>query len=259
VTARTKQVLVEQGKAAVSFPEVLQAFAAARAWSTSWVPRGLQSKKDPPRPFECFVWHPPEQQPVPSQHVDPHGTRPAGHWHAPPVQVAVVGQALPQAPQFARSVWRSLQTPLQLVWPVGQQSPFEQAVPVPQVIPQPPQLASSVFVSTQDPPQFTRPTAQHFPLEQAVPDPQAIPQPPQLASSVFVSTHSGDWLGQLVAPALQVQVPPPQVPRPQACPQAPQFFTSTEASTHSGELPAHLVAPASQAQAPPPQVPRPQA
>jgi hypothetical protein len=39
---------------------------------------------------------------------------------APAVQVWPVAQALPQVPQLAASVWRFLQVPEQLVWPVTQ-------------------------------------------------------------------------------------------------------------------------------------------
>jgi hypothetical protein len=94
----------------------------------------LQSKKNWPRPFECFVWHapfpqhalPPSQhwplQPVagpagqlhvaPAPHVPPaqamqvlpHGIWPVGHWQVPPEHVAPVGQAWPHEPQFCVSV-----------------------------------------------------------------------------------------------------------------------------------------------------------
>jgi hypothetical protein len=44
-------------------------------------------------------------------------TVPGGHEHAPLMQTSPDGQTWPQAPQFAKSVWTLVHTPLQLVSP----------------------------------------------------------------------------------------------------------------------------------------------
>ena len=62
------------------------------------------------------------------------------------------------APQWVGSLWRSTQTPPQLVWPAGQvQTPFVQSKPAAQTFPQAPQLFGSVERRTHWPPHATLP------------------------------------------------------------------------------------------------------
>jgi hypothetical protein len=166
--------------------------------------RGLQSKKLPPRPFECFVsqapfaqqavppsQHWPSQPPVgpvgqwqaPATHVPPaHAMHalpqrswPVGHAQLPPVHVALAGQAFPQAPQFCGSVASFTQA-------AGQVSGSD--VGHPQAPPEQISFASG----------------------------QTFPQPPQFDGSFAVFTHAvGDEVGHGVGKgARQAQTPPEQ-------------------------------------------------
>jgi len=65
----------------------------------------------------------------------------------PPEQSCPAAQALPQAPQWAPSVWRLVQVDPQAVSPVPQDTmhaPAEQVLPGGQALPQAPQWALSV-------------------------------------------------------------------------------------------------------------------
>jgi hypothetical protein len=153
-------------------------------------------------------------------------------WHVPPLQTLPVVHAVPAlppalptphpavAPQLARLVCGSTQTPPQLTWLPGHdtwQTPLPQTLPAPQAVPalpppsvepQPavaPQYVRSLLGSTQTPPQLTWPLAHetwHAPLLHTLPAPQATPQAPQLRRSFWKLT-------QIFGPAS-----PPQVPRP---------------------------------------------
>ena len=77
---------------------------------------------------------------------------------APDWQVWPWAQAWPQVPQFAESVWRATQAPLQTCSPVGHsQAPLAQVAPVAQAWPQVPQLAVSAPSRTHAWPQSTEP------------------------------------------------------------------------------------------------------
>ncbi len=79
--------------------------------------------------------------------------------HVPAAHTRPAAQALPQAPQLARSVSAETQRPPQTTWPVGHwvwQVPITQASARPQARPQEPQLAGSSCRLTQLPPQVVR-------------------------------------------------------------------------------------------------------
>jgi hypothetical protein len=72
----------------------------------------------------------------------------------PSVHTCPAVQRLPHAPQLARSVSMSRQTPVQLVRPVAHDTthmPREHTWPAAQAIPQAPQLARSLWRSRQVP------------------------------------------------------------------------------------------------------------
>jgi hypothetical protein len=83
-----------------------------------------------------------------------------------------VAQALPQVPQLAASVWRFLQVPEHMLWPVMQtQAPAVQVrlFAAEQAVVQVPQWLMSVCRFTQAPEQALVPVAQvveHVPFEQ---------------------------------------------------------------------------------------------
>jgi len=91
----------------------------------------------------------------------PHCRTPAVALHCPAEQAVQGGQALPQAPQFRASSWRSVHIPPQEVRPGPHcekqppRYPFEgswsQTCPVAQAFPQVPQLRGSVPVLVQAP------------------------------------------------------------------------------------------------------------
>jgi hypothetical protein len=139
-------------------------------------------------------------------------------WHPPPEQVSPGLQALPQPPQFAGSLWVSVQVEPQSVWLGPQpQPPFVQTWPAAQAWPQLPQWLA-VFSAVQTPPQ------------QPSPAPHACPQAPQFAVSLDTSVQTPPQQcfppGQ--SPLLpQVQAPFTQLsPAAHACPHAPQLAAS---------------------------------
>ena len=86
----------------------------------------------------------------------PHATSvPDGQPHWPAVQLAPVGQAWPQPPQFCASLVRATQVPEHSVWDAAQapHCPFVQASPGPHLVPQKPQFCGSLFTSVQVVPQ----------------------------------------------------------------------------------------------------------
>ena len=69
----------------------------------------------------------------------------AAHEHAPPAHVADAAQALPHAPQWARSVARLTHAPPQSACPAGHtHAPPAQLIAAAQALPQLPQWARSV-------------------------------------------------------------------------------------------------------------------
>ncbi len=157
--------------------------------------------------------------------------------HAPLLHVCPLAQALPHVPQFAVSVIRFVQLPVQLVCPVPHaQAPLVQLCPVAQALPHMPQLAALFIRSTHAPEHavvLPLHVAVHAPFEQTRPVPQVLAQPPQFAGSELVSTHAvlpAHWM----VPAAQVHVLLWQdCPVPQACPQVPQLVLSLAVSTHA--------------------------
>lgn len=146
----------------------------------------------------------PRQQPSPAQHVTGLPTVPphaaglsAGHLQLPPEQLAPGGHAAPQRPQFAGSLWTSMQAPPQRASPAGQRQ---------------------------------------APSEQIWPGRQGFPQPPQFASSVRGSTHAvGSTAGHSMVPVGHRQSPPTQISfaRRHAAPQALQFAGSVRRSVQT--------------------------
>jgi hypothetical protein len=98
----------------------------------------------------------------------------------PAEQSCPLAHARPQAPQFARSVSRSRQTPVQLVRPAPQETwqvPAEHTCPLAQTRPQAPQWLLSVLRSRQTPEHSFSPAPQETwqpPLEQSCPLAQAL-------------------------------------------------------------------------------------
>jgi hypothetical protein len=166
----------------------------------------------------------------------------SGHAHAggDPLQVAPVGHATPQAPQFASSVRVFTQAvgvpaghasgsvegqaqvpPAQTSFASGQTF-LHPAAPAPQ-------FCGSWRVSAQYVPQSWLAGATQPQAPRAHPSPglvHAIPHPPQFAGSFCASTQRGFPCGQGVAAASHWHAPAEHVPRPQATPQAPQLSGS---------------------------------
>jgi hypothetical protein len=238
----------------------------------------LQSKKELPSPFECFVWQvvPFEQHKAPSQQRLPQATGVApGQAHAPDAQTFGPEHAFPHVPQFALLVCVFAQAPAQFVSAAPQQmlSPAAATasfahfgVGLMHAVPQVPQLAGSIERSAQlAPPQSVEdavPAQVQLPLEQVDPGfavAQDVPQVPQFAGSMRVFTQSGLPLPpQLEETAVSAQEhePPVQVtvltatPGAQhAFPQAPQSLGSLWRSTHAPQQ----VCPARQITPQPPQ------
>ena len=119
------------------------------------------------------------------------GVQPPTHdpaWQKP----ALLGQALPQAPQFCGSLASERQTPSQTTVPAGQaHDPEMHDWPPPQARSQLPQWFGSVAVSTHWSPQLVCPGAAQPqpPLRQVWLGPHRFPQPPQFAESVRRSVH----------------------------------------------------------------------
>jgi len=150
--------------------------------------------------FWCRLGHDDPQQAVLSaQQVDPQTWVAQVAWQVPAEQVCPDEQVRPHTPQFAASVWRFTQAPLQSVSPLAQAS--EQAPPlqiwsVVQRLPQTPQLVGSVLVLVQIVDPATAPGQaelgeRHWQvLElQTLFGTQTFPQDPQFAPFDAVSTH----------------------------------------------------------------------
>ncbi len=169
---------------------------------------------------------------------------PLAQTHAPPVHVAPVGQAVPQAPQFCAFVLVSTQTvtvfppgPVSehAVSPVSQpvvQAPETHVSSPVQRLPQAPQFALLLDVSTHWLLHVARPPPHaHAPDAQLAPEPQTLLQAPQLFGSVCVSTHAPP---QVVWPASASQEvvhwPLEHTPPSHVIPQPPQLFGSLEVS-----------------------------
>jgi hypothetical protein len=72
--------------------------------------------------------------------------------HAPAPQTCPAAHALPQAPQLARSLWRSRQTPAHSLVPATQETrhaPPSQTCPEAHALPQAPQFSRSLRVLAQ--------------------------------------------------------------------------------------------------------------
>jgi hypothetical protein len=110
---------------------------------------------------------------VVSTQVDPHGVRPSGQPHVPPLQTCAPGHAVSQARQWARSVWR-----LTHAEPQRESGAGHGSVSAMQLVP-----------------------------AQICPAPQALPQLPQFCA-VFVATHASPHgavpLGHSQSPSLQM-------------------------------------------------------
>jgi hypothetical protein len=215
----------------------------------------------------------------------------AGHEaQAPDTQVwhASVGQELSQKPQFSGSVWRSVHSPPQQVWPGAQHPPEQQTAPPKQHSPlqqspasqhKPPQhdcpasqqspLQQLFALAQQLMPQHVSPEGQqpwtskqgsvHSPPQQICALEQASPHVPQCAGSVWTSAHVP--LQQLCVPGQSTHASPAA---PQAAPLVPgrQFpLWSQQPSqlpgAHGGGVVAHFpfwqTWPEAQAVAQPPQ------
>jgi len=113
--------------------------------------------------------------------------------HSPLLHACPLGQAVPQAPQFIRSVLMSTQPPEHSVSPPVQESlqaPSEHTCPAGHTVPHAPQLATSLPVSMQVPPHAARPAWHpHTPALQVVPAGHALPQLPQLELLVSNETQ----------------------------------------------------------------------
>jgi hypothetical protein len=86
--------------------------------------------------------------------------RELGSRHPPKRQLVPEPQTVPHLPQFALSVLRVLQAPLQAVWSVGHwQTPLTQVAPVAHALPHVPQLTVLDRTSLHVPPQSAWPVA----------------------------------------------------------------------------------------------------
>jgi hypothetical protein len=189
-----------------------------------------------------------------------------GKQHAPIWQrLAPAGHALPQPPQFARSVVVSTQPPAQQDRPAGQpcvsqlpcwQTPRTQNDPAPHACPQVPQFDASELVSTSQPSktwwsQSAKPVLHETISHALVTQPvvpfgtvgQTFPHMPQLFGSLAVFAHCDPlqqvWPAGHVPPPPQppAHVPPEQTsPAEHAWPQPPQFFGSVAVSTSQPSL-----------------------
>lgn len=116
-----------------------------------------------------------------------------GHTQALPLQVRPPVQAVPQAPQFCRSVCVLTQLCPHFIRPVAQlvvHALSEHTAPFMQTVPHEPQLAASALRFTQPLAHGESPVEQaHMPLVQACELAHAFPHEPQFAKSVAVLTH----------------------------------------------------------------------
>jgi hypothetical protein len=161
--------------------------------------------------------------------------------HAPPVQLAPVGQAFSQDPQWLTSVLKSthaLPQAVKFASHVNPQTPAVQvAVPfvtVGHAWPQDAQLLGSLCRFTQLLPHCVSPPEQldaHWPCEHIWPDWQACPQAPQLEADVWRLTQTPPQTPWPAVAHAVPQTPPWHVAEPplgagQTWPQAPQLCGS---------------------------------
>jgi hypothetical protein len=147
-----------------------------------------------------------------------------GPTHTPPMQVAAPAQALPHAPQLARSLRSSTQRPPHDTVLAGQaQVPPMQVVPPVHVTPQPPQFIGLDLTSTQPFVHDMVPTGHvflHVPAPHTWPAAQIVPHAPQWFTSLAVATQTPSqscWSTGHTHFPLVHDVPPVQV-----TPHAPQ-------------------------------------
>jgi hypothetical protein len=220
--------------------------------------------------FWCRFGHEgPQQAVLSAQQVVPQVRAAQVAWQVPAEQVCPDEQERPHTPQFAASVWRFTQLPLQSVSPLAQareQAPLLQIWSAVQTLPQRPQLTGSVLVLVQIAdavPGLQRVSGgRHWQLLalQTLLGTQTFPQAPQFAPLVAVSTHRpvvGASGGQNVIVfggvglTSQTQLAPRQLPRPQPWKQVPQLAGSVWRFTHrapqvSGVEAGHSQRPATQ-------------
>jgi hypothetical protein len=114
--------------------------------------------------------------------------------HAPAAQTLPAVQVVPHAPQLFGSLWRSAQTPWQLVLPpLHTHCPAVHVWLDEQVLPQLPQLFESVPRFTQLPPHGVVPLGHarvQVPRSQSCPLAHAVPHAPQFLESFEVSTQT---------------------------------------------------------------------
>jgi hypothetical protein len=139
----------------------------------------------------------------------PHLIVPAGHAHVPFAQLAPVGQADPQAPQFKLSFRVSTQRlPHCVCAQLELHVPFEQKPALGgHALPQVPQFCGSLCRITHESPHAWYGLMQaHCPAWQNWPCAQGRPQAPQLNTSVCVSPQSSSPLGASLAHATATAV-----------------------------------------------------
>ena len=148
----------------------------------------------------------------------------------------MAAQLLPQAPQFALSVFRFAQEVPHLVSSVGHcaaHEPRVQTWPAAQEAPHEPQWFTSLVVSTHAPLQLVLPKAhEQLPPVQVAPPWQVVPQAPQSVELVWVLTQDEP---HLVVPALHDawHWPSEQTElAPQVVLHVPQFAGSLWVSAH---------------------------
>ncbi len=206
------------------------------------------------------------QQPFPAQQVPelPAATpqiagAPAGQLQVPEPHAAPAAQVTPQPPQFAGSVWTSMQADPQYASPVGQHWPDVHVCPAPHALPHEPRFASSVWRSAQvvglESGHCVVPCGhwQLPPTHASCASVHATPHAPQFAGSVSTSLqtppHSSYGAAQVHVPLWQVWC------ATQAFPHWPQLRTSVPRSAQRGFDASHRVRGAAHAQAPPVHVP----
>ncbi len=145
---------------------------------------------------------------------------------------------MPQVPQFALSLLRLTQAPLQMSGMLEghAHAPAVHVAPVGHLVPHAPQLPVSVFRSAQVPLQSVLPVPHtQAPAVHVLSVAQAVPHVPQFALSLEVSTQTpGAEPHVVVLGAGQEHLPAVHVPPvAQAVPQAPQFAGSVLVSTHA--------------------------
>jgi hypothetical protein len=125
-------------------------------------------------------------------------------------------------------------------------------VPAAQTVPQAPQFALSVWVlaqygapftgvqSVSVPPSIEAHASSHFPATQSVPALHAVPQVPQLSLSVFVSAQ---YAAPASPPARQRVLPPPSPHRRPSPEQTPdtQLSLAAHACPHPPQLALSLI------------------